>query len=447
MISDGVPRIHRVPARFRHLLALGIEDQIVHNHVSERWALAQHRRDGQEGVEPSPRLIEAFADEVGRKVPLEVVLTLERVVPLCVRHRTRVEPGVDDFWHPPHGSGTLLTIPRVLIDVGTVRVEVVSQRPGVRRQLVEAPDPLQMLRLLITHPHRERRTPVPIPRKRPVDVAFEPLTHSALPDFRREPVGSTIVGQHLLLEGGGGGEPRIPCDVDERRFAAPAVWVGVNRGAEPEEIPALFELLNQHRIRVPHEYARHQFSPFDEQSCIVDRPKHGQIVPLSCGVVVRPEGRCDVNDSGTVFGADEIFGDHRPAVPRIIRRGHDFERPGVTSACQLGSLISADNLESVRQNSFETLFRQYQTPSLILNIYVCEIRMHSQARVGRDRPRRRRPDQKSALLGVRLALVRQPGAHEVERGILDVTVPQRNLVGTEPGPAPWTVRDVLVPSV
>ena len=63
-------------------------------------ALAEkHRRDGEQRVEPAPRLVDGLADEVRGELPPEPLLAglALRVAPLGEGHAPRVEPRVEDL--------------------------------------------------------------------------------------------------------------------------------------------------------------------------------------------------------------------------------------------------------------------------------------------------------------------------------------------------------------
>ena len=106
MPGNDSPRIDDVAESLGHLLTFGIEHQIVDDdgaigscvfrsaHVRLVGELVVGQRvaepcgDRQQRVEPAAGLIDAFGDEVGGVIPLELVPVLEREVPLGERHRS-----------------------------------------------------------------------------------------------------------------------------------------------------------------------------------------------------------------------------------------------------------------------------------------------------------------------------------------------------------------------
>ena len=69
-----------------HLLSFLIQDKVVNEYVSVRSLSGNDGGYCHEGVEPSSGLVDTFADEVCREEFIEIVLVLERIVPLSERH-------------------------------------------------------------------------------------------------------------------------------------------------------------------------------------------------------------------------------------------------------------------------------------------------------------------------------------------------------------------------
>ena len=57
-----------------------------------------------QGKEPTSSLVHTFCNEVCRvgTAVIDLVFVFERVMPLCVRHRTTVEPNIDQIAFSPH---------------------------------------------------------------------------------------------------------------------------------------------------------------------------------------------------------------------------------------------------------------------------------------------------------------------------------------------------------
>ena len=95
------PWVEHVALALAHLLAAVVNDVAQADDVAIRRRVEHQRRDRVQTVEPTARLIDRLADEVRWKALFEQIGVLERVVPLRVRHRTRIEPRVDDLRHTP----------------------------------------------------------------------------------------------------------------------------------------------------------------------------------------------------------------------------------------------------------------------------------------------------------------------------------------------------------
>lgn len=84
--------------RFRHLFAVGREDVTADDQVLPRRGAEKVRRKDEERVEPSTSLVHRLGDEVGRERLFELLLVLEGVVNLSIRHAVIVDERVN-FQH------------------------------------------------------------------------------------------------------------------------------------------------------------------------------------------------------------------------------------------------------------------------------------------------------------------------------------------------------------
>ena len=72
------------------------------DHVLERWAVEQSRREHVQRIKPATGLADVLDDEVGRAVAVEPVMIFERVVHLGERHRAGVEPDIEHVFDAAH---------------------------------------------------------------------------------------------------------------------------------------------------------------------------------------------------------------------------------------------------------------------------------------------------------------------------------------------------------
>ena len=77
-----------------------------------------------QGIEPAARLVDGLADVIGRELGFELLLILERIVPLRHRHRARVKPDVDQVRHARHLAAAVWAVPMDLIHIRAVQIEL-----------------------------------------------------------------------------------------------------------------------------------------------------------------------------------------------------------------------------------------------------------------------------------------------------------------------------------
>ena len=80
-----------------HLVAFGIENKTGGNNILECHTVKHEGGYGMQCEEPSACLVYALIDEIGRESQLLInqFLILKRIMYLCIRHRTGIEPHVD----------------------------------------------------------------------------------------------------------------------------------------------------------------------------------------------------------------------------------------------------------------------------------------------------------------------------------------------------------------
>ncbi len=289
-MRDRVPGVDHVSLGLGHLLTLCVQDHVVDDHVPERRAHAQHRADREQGVEPASGLVERLADEVGREVCAEGIIVLVRPVPLGVGHRSGVEPDVQNRGVTAHRSPALLTRPHELVDVGSMGVEALTQVPCPARELGDGADPLDVRGIRFTYPHGKRRAPEAIARKRPVHVVRQPISEPPLPHLGGVPRDRIVVREQMIAERGRGREPGVAGHVEERRGAAPTVWIGMRDRVSPKQPALRLQPLEEERIGVLHERSADDGDPLVEVATVIHRTEQREVVPLTRFVVICPEG-------------------------------------------------------------------------------------------------------------------------------------------------------------
>ena len=101
-----------------------IQNQSDTDHILETFLIHIKGTDGMQRIEPTTRLINRLADEIGRELFPENLMILIRVTPLCIGHRSRIKPDINQFRHPTHHTSAFGTRISNFIDIGPVQLQV-----------------------------------------------------------------------------------------------------------------------------------------------------------------------------------------------------------------------------------------------------------------------------------------------------------------------------------
>ncbi len=269
-------------------------------------------------------------------------------------HRARVEPHVDHLRHSPHRllAARLRAGEGHLVDIGPV--VVLQARPGELLELAEGADHARVAGG--ASPHRQRRSPVALPRQGPVDVVLQPVPETAVLDARGVPADGLVGRQQLVPELRGGDVPGGFRVVDQRVAGAPAMRVGMLVVLHLQHQPAATQVLDQLSRDV---LALHLPPLIGLALPVADGPVEGAVRPhgirqrprlrrVECdplrrsrdAVVVLAEGRREVHDARAVVGRHELVAQDR----EVARLAHVEDRPPI-GAIALRELSAGEHLE------------------------------------------------------------------------------------------------------
>ena len=124
VLLECIHRVDRIALRLTHLLSVLVLNVTQYEDVLIRCLIKENRTLGEEGIEPSTGLVHGLTDELCRELGLEELLILERIVMLCIWHRTGIEPAVDDFRYTVHLAATVRAAQGDLVDIRLVELDV-----------------------------------------------------------------------------------------------------------------------------------------------------------------------------------------------------------------------------------------------------------------------------------------------------------------------------------
>ncbi len=199
------------------------------------------------------------------------------------------------------------------------------------------------------------------------------------------------------------------------------------------EEPALLEVGDDFGVRVLDEPSGPRRHLAREVPRLVDRLEQREPLGLAGVVVVLAERGGHVHDAGAVLERDEIGADDAEGARRVLE---EREARLVALADELAPLDRAEDLLVAVEHAGERL-GEYERLPLVSDAHVVVLRPHREGDVRNERPRCRRPHEEIRVLSLDLEL-------DVDRGVLRVGVPLRDLVARKRRAASRAVRDDLV---
>ncbi len=226
LLVKNAPRIDDISFMLAHFLSVLILHMPKHDAVFKGRFIKNQRTDGKQRIEPSARLVHSLADKVRRKMAFKFFLMFKGIMPLRKGHAPAVIPAVDHFRYAVHTAAAGWTLKRDGIKERLVQLDILAHlllrhfaQLGTRAYYMDLP--------AITHPNRQRRSPITLTGNAPVDHVFQEVAHTPVADVFRQPVDAGIVFQEII--------PKLrhfdkPCGarvIDERRITAPAERIAV----------------------------------------------------------------------------------------------------------------------------------------------------------------------------------------------------------------------------
>ena len=312
MLVQGLEGVDRVALGLGHLLALGVQQQAVDDHVLVGHRVHHQGGDGVQGVEPAAGLVQAFGDEVRREIAFERVLVLERIVPLGEGHGTRVEPDVDDFRNTAHGAALAIR-PGDVVNKRAMQVQSLVARPGVAGlglEFFDGADHLDLLGVPVGDPDGQWGAPEAMAGQGPVDIVLQPLAKSAAADMFGLPTDLLVQLDQPLLDGGGADKPALHRVAHQRRAAPPVMRIVVQILVPLEEQAAFFQVPANRLVGILEPEATNQRDVVLKMAIATDRVDHVHTETASGLEVIGAEGWRGVHNAGAIFGGHVVSRRH-----------------------------------------------------------------------------------------------------------------------------------------
>ena len=304
-----------------------------------------------------------------------------------------------------------------------------------------------------TLPDVQGRSPIPVSRKTPVLYIFNPIAEPSFSDGLRNPVYGVVILDQFILHGGHLDEPALPCIVNKRGIAAPAVRITMCKFGRIKEQSPLFQVLQHFRIGTHRAFLHLFFRRFTTHSAkrgffgqlsfTVYKFHKSKIICSPDSSVILTESRRNMNDTGTVFRTDIIIGNHdtgflmlflrflfRPGVKRFIRKTHEiFSFTGLQNLVGFFPLFCKTGEHGIKTRHCQNV----EIPVCRLHLRILQIGMDTKRHVRRKRPGCRRPGKEIAFLPLHLK------AYD-SRTLRNLFIPLGNFVRRERRSATGTIR-------
>ncbi|MNW49069.1 hypothetical protein D3C74_264720 [compost metagenome] len=387
-LFDDFPRIDNVTFGFGHLLPVFVQHVTGGDDRFVRRFTGEQRGHGQQAVKPAARLVDPFADHVRRELIAECLLVLERIMMLCKRHRTAVEPHIDHFARPFHHSAfAVRAMDLHFIHIRFMQLKIFTDMTyrmfpqlgdAVRRKLPAA---------VWANPHVQRRAPIAVPADVPIDQFFEELAEAAFTDMPWIPFNRIVVGDQLILHRSRFDKPALHCIVEQRRFTTPAERIAMLVFLFAVQGPLLGQHLNDVEVTILYETAGKIGHHVGITPLAINNTDKADAVLAADAVVVFAMCRSHVYDPRTAgVGNERCAYDHVDVLGlnvgerRSIGFAHEFR---TFMRRQYRVIAFHDFLDQVLGDDVYAVLLFYSG--------VFHVRIHSEGHVGWQRPRRSRP--------------------------------------------------------
>ncbi len=225
LFIQNAPRIDYVALVLTHFYSVRIVYVSQYDTRFEGRAVKQNGRNHEQRVEPAARLIDCFGDEIGGEGFFKYLFILERIMILRERHRTRIEPAIDYFGRAFHLPAALVALTGQMIQIRTVQFDI-CRRAAFFLKFPSGSDHLDPA-AVFAYPYGQRRPPVAVARKPPVDHVFKEVTHTSVFDRFGDPVHRTVGGNEAVFYFCHFDKPTGARIVKQRRIAPPTMRITV----------------------------------------------------------------------------------------------------------------------------------------------------------------------------------------------------------------------------
>ena len=362
-------------------------------------------------------------------------------MPLSEGHCTGVEPAVHNFRDSAHGLSANRALDVHFVYIRTMQFDgVIDIFDGLFCQFCSGTDGFQVT--AFASPDVDGGTPVTVTGNCPVFDFSQPVAETAFADEFREPVDTVVIFHQLILQLGHFNVPGGLCIVDQRSTASPAVGIVVFHLFLCPDLVFSSQPLDDFHIQAVFHNEVTLPGSIGVLTFFIHRIDYRQVITTAGLIVVFPECRSGMNDTGTVFDGNIVSAGHEECLLIRLNEGHQLfvfhEFQVLTLHFFYDSVTFFTAFVGLAQDLVSQDLSHIVVFAVLLCLDVVHVRTYGQSNVGSQSPGSGGPSQEVFVVGTLLLELRGDG------GNLDFLVALSYFVGSQTGTAARAVGQDLV---
>ena len=389
-------RVGVVLGRLGQFFAVLCQNRTMYDTVLESRSIKERHRQNVQVIEPATDLARVFYDEVAREVAFKPFLVFERVMLLREGYAAAFKPAVQNFGYTLHQAAAMGAFEGDFVQI--LSVQVVGANAACLFDFVNAAEH-RFMRTFVALPNGNGGTPITVTGDIPVTSAFQPVAETSVFHGFGHPVDPFVEFNQAILDLADVEVVRIHRLVDKGTLTTPTMGiVMLNRTIRNSDAVVVQETDDNgvhfdNRLFFLDGIEVRNF--FGELPLAIYGVNQRNSVLFARPVVVFPERRSGVYDTNTFFRTNVIGGHNTESAFRLLVR-KVREQGFIGRTNKVSALAFFHDFGLLAEHFVELgkgVFARHQDTVANVDERIIEFFPYRQAKVGRQRPRGRRPSQ------------------------------------------------------